>query len=413
VRRELTTVVMGIGVMLAGAAGASAQTQTQAQTPAQIQAQIQAQIDQIRTQIQTHIHERIVTSQDLIEQIHQLVETTLGASMGQQLGRDLGRSTGDMARAMEGMHNMSSASDQSRDYKFEQKDTQTKPLAIGANGTLTLKNVVGDITVKAGGGKDATVEIIRVSKGKTEADAKEGLQKVDADVSVRGEHGSVTTHYPADMHPNYAVSVSYNVTAPAGTSVWVDSITGHIMLTGFNGETKATTVSGRVDVASCTKVGAIHTIAGPITITDSRSDTKLDVAGISATVTLTNIKAPQVSASVISGKIIAHDVQTEGADMDSMSGDIEFSGPVSAKGRYEFTAHSGDVRLGLSGGFDLEAKTFSGTVTTDPAPNLATLVQAGGGTPRQHSLRGEARNGGGTVVASTFSGTVWVGKTLK
>jgi len=406
VRRQVTTFAIAIGVTLAATAGARAQTQ------AQTRAQIQTQIDQIRTQIQTHVQERIVDSQALMEQIHQLIETTLGASMGQQLGRDLGRSAGDMARAMEGVHGMSSVGDQNRDYKFKQEDRQTKPLAIGANGTLTLKNVVGDITVKAGGGKDATVEILRVSMGKTEADAKAGLEKVTAEVSVSGEHGSVTAHYPADVHPDYAVSVSYNVTAPAGTSVWVNSVTGHITLTGLNGETKANTVSGRVDVTSCTKVGALHTIAGPITVTDSRSDTKLDVAGISATVTLTNVKAPQVSASVISGKIVAHDVQTDGADMDSISGDIEFSGAVSAKGRYEFTAHSGDVRLGLTGGFDLEAKTFSGTVTADSSLNLTTTTQASTGT-RQHSVRGSTGNGGGTVVASTFSGTVWVGKTLK
>lgn len=403
-------VAIGIGVALAVTSLAHAQTQPQ--TPAQVQAQVQQQVEQIRQQIQTHVHERIVVSEKLIEQIHQLVETTVGASVGQQLGRDVARSAGDVARAASAMHGVPGAVDQGRDYKVEQTDKQTKTLAIGANGTLTLKNVAGDIIVKTGGGREVTVEIVRVSKGKTEADAKEGLQKVDADISVRGEHGSVTAHYPADMHPNYAVSVSYNVTAPAGTSVWVDSLSGHISLTGLQGDVKVGTVSGKVDITSCTKVGTIHTFSGVITVTDSRSDAKLDVGGISATVNLTNVKAPQVSASVISGTIVAHDVQTDDADMGSMSGNIEFSGAVSPKGRYEFTAHSGNVRVGLTGGFDLEAKTFSGTVTVDPSLNL-TMPAPANASDHHRVVHGSTGNGGGSVVASTFSGTVWVGKTLK
>ena len=61
---------------------------------------------------------------------------------------------------------------QDKDFHVEQTDRQTKTLAIGANGSLELKNIVGDITVKAGGGREATVEIVRVSRGQTDADAK-------------------------------------------------------------------------------------------------------------------------------------------------------------------------------------------------------------------------------------------------
>lgn len=405
--RQVKRVAVVIGVMVAATAGANAQT------PALTQAQIQAQMQELRTQIQVHVHERIVNTQELMDQIHQLIETSLGASLSQQLSRDLGRSAGEIARAMEGLHAVPAIVEQGRDYQFKQESRETKTLAIGASGTLTLKNIAGDIIVKAGGSRDATVEVVRLSKGKTEADAKAGLEKVTAEVDVRGEHGSVTAKYPADVHPDYSVSVSYNVTAPAGTSVWVDSISGQISLTGLQGDTKASTVSGKMDVTSCTKVGSLRTFSGTITVTDSRSDTKLDVGGISATVTMKNVKAPQVSTSVISGKIVAHDITTDGADFGSMSGDIEFTGAVSPKGRYEFTAHSGDVRLGLTGGFDLELKTFSGTVTADASLNLTSSTPASSSGAKQRTVRGSTGSGGGSVVASTFSGTVWVGRKLQ
>jgi small-conductance mechanosensitive channel len=40
---------------------------------------------------------------------------------------------------------------QERDYRAEQVDKQTKTLAIGPSGSLELRNIVGDIIVKAGG----------------------------------------------------------------------------------------------------------------------------------------------------------------------------------------------------------------------------------------------------------------------
>jgi len=293
VSRQVTRLAVVIGVMVAATAGANAQT------PAQTQAQIQAQMQELRTQIQVHVHERIVNTQQLMDQIHQLIETSLGASLSQQLSRDLGRSAGEMARAMEGLHAVPAIVEQGRDYQFKQESRETKTLAIGASGTLTLKNIAGDIIVKAGGSRDATVEVVRVSKGKTEADAKAGLEKVTAEVDVRGEHGSVTAKYPADVHPDYSVSVSYNVTAPAGTSVWVDSISGQISLTGLQGDTKASTVSGKMDVTSCTKVGSLRTFSGTITVTDSRSDTKLDVGGISAKLTEGAVDAGERAAAAV------------------------------------------------------------------------------------------------------------------
>jgi hypothetical protein len=92
--------------------------------------------------------------------------------------------------------------------------------------------------------------------------------------------------------------------------------------------------------------------------------------------------------------------------MSTMSGNLEYSGPVSARGRYEFSAHSGDVRLGITGGFDLEASTFSGRVATEPSLGLTST------SARVRSLRGAVAGGGAAVIARTFSGSVWVGRKL-
>jgi hypothetical protein len=320
----------------------------------------------------------------------------------QNVGRDIAR---DITREAVRIHVDAAHVVQGRDYKFEQIDKQTKTVSIGASGELSLKNIVGDITVKAGGGRDVTIDIVRTSRGRTEADAKLGLTKVTVAVTARGERADVETQYPDDKHPEYAVSVAYAVTAPAGTAVSVDTVSGRVRMSGLQGRASARTVSGAIDLTNCAHVEKVSTVAGGITLTDVQNDGPLAVEAMSSDVRLTNVKARRIDASVVTGSIVVHDAQADGATLSATSGDVEYSGSVAPKGRYEFKAFSGNVRAALLGGFDLQATTFSGRVEADPSLGLAA------GSSKK-SLRGVVGNGGAAVVATTFSGSVWIGRKL-
>jgi len=348
-------------------------------------------------------------------EIRRLVDTAAGQGVAQEISREISRSMREISREVSAhaarVHAEASSVIQNKDFTAVQMDRATKTLAIGEAGELVLKNVVGDITVKAGGGREATVEIVRVSRGRTDADAKLGLERVTAEVTVRGERGSVIAQYSDDRRPNYSVAVNYTVTTPVGTRLTVDTIAGGVKISGLHGDLSTSGVSGGVEITECTRVVSAKTIAGTLTLTGVQSAGKLDVGGVSAVVRLTGVKAPRLGVSVISGTISAKDVQAEAVTMSSISGDIEFAGTLAPKGRYEFQAHSGTVRLGITGGYDLEMRTFSGQVSADPSVGLTTTVKAGG--PAVRSLKGVVGAGGAAVVATTFSGNVWVGKTLK
>ena len=296
---------------------------------------------------------------------------------------------------------------QKSDFKFEQKDVKTEKLAVGPTGQVSLRNIVGNITVKAGGGNDASLEIIRLSRGRTEADAKLGLEKVTVDVSVRGERATVEARYPDERRTNYGVSVSYNLTAPAGTGVTIDTVSGELMVTGLKGDVIAHAISGKIDLTNCSKVSSARTTSGDITLNNVQGAANLEVEAISGDLHLTNVKATRVSASIVSGTIVASDVQADSASLSAMSGDLTYSGSVAPKGRYEFRAQSGTIKLGLTGGFDLEARTFSGTVATEPALSMATT------SANPKTVRGTVGNGGASVSVTTFSGSIWVGRTIK
>jgi len=74
--------------------------------------------------------------------------------------------------------------------------------------------------------------------------------------------------------------------------------------------------------------------------------------------------------------------------------------------RYEFNAHSGNVRLALgeSAGFELNASTFSGTIRS----NLSVALGITSGNRRRtgRSAHVVVGNGGAAVDISTFSGNI-------
>ena len=104
--------------------------------------------------------------------------------------------------------------------------------------------------------------------------------------------------------------------------------------------------------------------------------------------------------------VTAHDVTSSGAGLKSMSGDVDYSGPLARGGRYELQTHSGSTRLTVTGsvGFDLQASTFSGQIHLEPP------LQLQGASLTRRSARGTVGDGGASVVATTFSGDVVIVK---
>lgn len=372
---------------------------------------------------------RVVIADEVLAEIQRIVQSAVGANVAREISqamrdvqrevsqinreiardltRDLPRDiTSEVRRHVGNVHVSGAGFEQNKDFKAEQIDRQTKTLAIGAAGELVLKNVVGDITVKAGGSKDATIEIVRISKGRTDADAKTGLEKVTTEIVSKGERATVSVNYPNEQRPPYAVSVAYSVTAPAGTRVSIETVTGDVSVNGIKGDLSVGGVSSNVNISASERVMSVRTISGDITLTDVANPGKLEAGTISGDLTLKNVKADRLEAGGVAATVIAHEVRATGVIIKTMSGDIEYSGSLDARGRYEFRAHSGDVRLAVNGGFDLEATTFSGELNADASMGISK------GTERR-SLRGTVGSGGAAVVASTFSGDVWVGRKIK
>ena len=84
-----------------------------------------------------------------------------------------------------------SGPDDDAQFTAEQTDRQTQVLALGSNGVLELRTFVGDVSVISGSGREVRLEIVRRSRGRTDADAKLGLEQVTAAIDHQGVVGAL------------------------------------------------------------------------------------------------------------------------------------------------------------------------------------------------------------------------------
>jgi hypothetical protein len=291
---------------------------------------------------------------------------------------------------------------QDRNYSQEQIDKASHTLQIGPTGSLQLKNLSGDVTVTAGTGRAATVEVIRKSRGRTLADAKLGLDRVKVEVDQRGERASVTARYPDESRPPYAVSINYIVTAPAGTSLTISTLSGDVHVSDIKGDVAIDVASGDV-VASKSQVSSVKTMSGDVTVTDAQGDGRLEFSTMSGTIKLERVRAKRLGVTVLSGDVIVRDIEAGDVEIGSTNGDVEFSGVLSKTGRYDIHSHNGDVRVSVpKSGFDLNASTFSGDITADASLGMKSASNS------RRSLRGTVGDGGAALTVKTFSGDIIV-----
>ena len=267
----------------------------------------------------------------------------------------------------------------------EQTDRVTKTFRVGRTAALELSNISGDIVVTGGPGEEIAIEAVE-----------------------RGGRVEVRTVYP--RMSNNRVSVDYRVTVPAGTSVDVKSVSGDMKVTGVKGDLRAESVSGEVRAETGGQAARVKSVSGDVELTGVSGSGDVNVGSVSGDVTAKNIKCRNLDAGSVSGEVRLIDVDCERSQVSSISGSLEYAGPLQKGGRYELKAHSGNVRLALSGttGFEVDASTFSGTIRTDLP---ITLKAAGEGRERtRQSLRGTLGDASALVVIKTFSGDVTIAK---
>ena len=293
---------------------------------------------------------------------------------------------------------------QARDRDSGQVERSTQTLRLDPGGLLDLSNVSGDITVGGGSGREVILEIVKRASRRNN---RTSLSAVEIDIDARSSRIEVRTRYPRNTRRT-RISVSYDVTVPRDTRVFLRSVSGDIVLSNIDGEARIETVSGEVVVRRVTQLVRAKSVSGGVTLADIATDDQLEAATVSGDLEAHDISGRRLRLNTVSGDIDLRGVAFSRTDIDTVSGDIEFEGDLAVDGRYSFNAHSGDVRLILSDevGFELEASSFSGSVRSDLPVVLDGFDSGTTGRRRNRNVVGTYGDGSALLEISTFSGDI-------
>jgi hypothetical protein len=300
-------------------------------------------------------------------------------------------------------------------------DAFSRTVRLGRTGALDLSNIAGDIVVTGGGGDDVRIEAVKRVREPDETLGRARLQDVRIEVRELSNRVEVRTEYPRDRdgrnnRRDSFVSVDFTVALPQNASVTVKSVSGDVRVTNVRGELRAETVSGNLVAADVPRATLLKSVSGDLQVTNAGSDTSLTGGTVSGNVVVRRLKARSIDFGSVSGNVRLEEIEAESATLRSVSGDIDYGAELARNGRYEFTSHSGHVRLMLSGntGFDVEATTFSGDVRSDYALTLGgTQVDdrgrgrgGRGRGPGNRGIRGSFGDGSARLTLRSFSGDI-------
>jgi len=279
----------------------------------------------------------------------------------------------------------------------------TQTIRLGRNGTFDLQNAAGNIIVNGGGGDEVRIDAVKSVRHRVESTARAALPQVRITVTERGGNVEVRTEQP--RRGNAVSSVEYTVAVPSGASVVLQTVSGDVRVTNIGGELRAQSRSGSITAASVRRVRELRSVSGTIDLSDGESD-ELTAHTLGGDVLVRNLKGRVLDLQTVTGDVRLTGVEVDRARLESMAGDLDYSGRLTRSGRYEFQTHSGDIRLSPSGnpGFDLQATSFSGTLRSE---YTLKAQQADPRAPNQ-SLNGTFGDASAAVTAQSFSGDILV-----
>ena len=272
-----------------------------------------------------------------------------------------------------------------------------RTLQVSGTVSLDLTTGSGDVLIKTGGSNQVVVHgRVRSSNDWFGGSADSAVHSVESNPPIEQNGNTIRIGYNLPEDAKRHVSISYEITVPADTTVQAGSGSGDVSVQGVRSAVKLHTGSGDIRVQDLgpqshveTGSGSIHadSVAAPFYAGTGSGEIEADLTG-----------SGDVDVHTGSGGIRIRGIKG-GLRARTGSGGISADGDV--KGPWQLHSGSGSIRLALSssGGFNLDVHTSSGSIHSD----LPITVQ---GTLGRHELKGAVRGGGPDVEVSTGSGDV-------
>lgn len=277
--------------------------------------------------------------------------------------------------------------------------TFDKTLQVNGPVDLEVLTHSGDVTVRAG--SSGFVQIhgkIYVGDRWLGGRRDDDVHAIEQNPPIRQTGNSIHIDY-VNYHN---ISVDYEITVPANTSVRTHSGSGDQTLEGTKGNVDVTTGSGDVKLRGVT--GEIHLQTGSGNVRAQEVAGSVRGGTGSGDVEIAEKGPGDIDLHTGSGNIIARGVQG-GFRGETGSGDVTAEGTQS--GTWDIRTGSGNVHLRLpaNAAFDADISSSSGSVTVNSPIEMTVQGRIG---DNRKSIHGKVRGGGPLLRVRTGSGDIHV-----
>ena len=258
--------------------------------------------------------------------------------------------------------------------------------AVRSGARFELQSVSGSVRIKAWNRSQIRVQ------------AESDGARVDLDVSSGGVSvRAIPRRGEGD--------VDFTISVPVGTPLEVHAISADIDASAVCGPVRLGSISGGVTLVCAAGDVEVESVSGDVSATDIR-DGHTEISSTSGDVQVRQAKG-SLSARSVSGDVTLERVDGDDVGVETVSGEIGFSGPIHDSGRYRFRSHSGDVTVHTDGDLNatVSVSTFSGDLESDwpititPGPGRRMHGQDWGFT---------VGSGAARLNLESFSGTIYL-----
>ncbi len=270
-----------------------------------------------------------------------------------------------------------------------------RTLQVSGAVSLNVTTGSGDVTVRTGGSDQVVVHgTIHSSNWLFGNDS--GVRQVESNPPIQQSGNSIRIGYNLPENANRHVSIDYDITVPADTSLEAHSGSGNVQVTGVRSGVQAQTGSG--DIRLRDLGGRLHAQTGRGNVRAEDVAAPFYAHAGSGNIEASLNGSGDVDVETGSGTIRMRGIKG-GVRARTGSGDIEAAGTVA--GPWGLHSGSGNINLavGSGAGFNLDTHTSSGSIHSD----VPITVQ---GSLGSHELKGTVHGGGPAVEVSTGSGDV-------
>jgi len=258
-------------------------------------------------------------------------------------------------------------------------------IPLGMEGAFRVMNMVGSVVVH-GWSKDTVLIRGTLAAG----------DQLYAGGVYTGAKMFVESANERDPKPT-----NLEIWVPAHIRLWIKTATANIDVQGVDGGLDLYTVSATIDVTGNPRELNAEAIDGDIHINGSSA--WLRAKSASGAITFRG-GSSDAGFSTVSGAVKIEGGVLERTKVETVTGNVSFSGRLDRSGTFDFDTHSGaiDIAIPDNTSASFSVASIAGTITN----NVSRTIPSPGRFGRGSELTTETADGGAKISVRTFKGPV-------